>query len=217
MVRLCSDKDILKYEPALFGELHLKNQVVASGTNGVLTGTTFAANGANFVSAQIEAGDCIYLKSADSSLDGVYEIVAVDSATQVCISVLRADAEDDPIAPPVGTQTTGLTYRISTFKPQIAEVSLRLMEYLGLKSDDVLADEILNTDEVRQLCAVGAIVLSYITLAAGASDENLWSKAEHYKQLFSERLERCRIAIDKDGDGVADGVRYGGCGRLFRE
>lgn len=218
MVRLCSDRDILKYEPALFGANHLANQVIAAGTDGELTGTTFQASGADFVSAQVEAGDCIYLKSADGVLDGVYEIAAVDSATQLCVSVLRADSEADPIAPPAGSD---VTYRISTFKPQIAEVSLRLMEYLWIKPGEVrgdtCADEILESDQVRQLCAMGAIIVSYITLAAGAGDENLWSKAEHYERLFGEGMERCRVAIDKDGDGVADGIRYGGCGRLIRE
>ena len=73
------------------------------GGNGwELAGTTFEASGANFVSAGVEAGDCVYLRSADGILDGVYEIVAVDSATQLCVSVLRADSEADPIAPPAG-------------------------------------------------------------------------------------------------------------------
>ena len=217
MMRLCGDRDILKYEPALFGVSFPANQVIAAGTGGTITGTTFAASGASFVSAQVEPGDCIYLKSADGSLDGVYEIVAVDSATQLCVSVLRADSESNPIAPPVGTQTTGLTYRVSTLKPQIADVSLNVLGYLGIDEGDGKADEILNTDEVRQVCAMGTIVVSYITLATGAGDENLWSKAEHYERLFGEGLERCRVTVDKDGDGVTDGVRYGGCGRLIRD
>ena len=74
--------------------------------------------------------------------------------------------ESDPIAPPVGTQTTGLTYRISTFKPQIAEVSLQVLDYLGFTEPDNAADKILNTDAVRQLCAMGTIMVSYISLAA---------------------------------------------------
>jgi hypothetical protein len=221
MVRLCSDRDILKYEPALFGVSFPANQVIAAGTNGVLAGTTFGANGVNFVLAQVESGDCIYLKSADGKLDGVYEIVAVDSATQVCVSVLRADSQSNPIAPPAGTQVTGVTYRVSTYKPQIADVSLRLMEYLWIKPgearSDINADEILNSDEVRQLCAMGTIATVYWMMAAGPDDTNLWSKAQHYEQLFGNGMERCRVAIDKDGDGVVDGVRYGGCGRLFRE
>jgi hypothetical protein len=31
-----NDADVLKYEPVLFGELHLSSQVLASGTGGVL-------------------------------------------------------------------------------------------------------------------------------------------------------------------------------------
>jgi hypothetical protein len=218
MVRLCNDRDILKYEQALFGVNFPANQVIAAGTAGVLAGTTFGVSGADFVSAQVEAGDCVYLKSADGKLDGVYEIVAVDSATQLCVSVLRADSEADPIAPPAGSD---VTYRISTFKPQIAEVSLRLMEYLWIKPGEtigeIVADEILNSDEVRQLCAMGTIATAYRALASGAEGDNFKSKSQEYERLFGEGMERCRVAIDKDGDGVADSIRYGGCGRLIRE
>jgi hypothetical protein len=218
MVRLCNDIDILKYEPALFGEFHPANQVMAAGTGGKLAGTTFEASGADFVSAGIEAGDCVYLRSADGILDGAYEIVAVDSATQLCVSVLRGDSESVPIAPPSGS---GITYRISTFRPQVAEVSLRLMEYLWIRPGqvigDVSVDEILDSDEVRQLCAMGVTAAAYRTLASGADGENLKVKSQEYEQMFGKGMERCRVAIDKDGDGVADSLRYGGCGRLIRD
>ncbi len=218
MVRLCDDRDILKYEPALFGANHPANQVIAVGSAGVLAGTTFQASGANFVSAGVEAGDCLYLKSADGKLDGVYEIATVDSATQLCVSVLRADSEANPTAPPAGSD---VTYRISTFKPQIVDVSLLLMEYLWIKPGetigDVCADEILESDEVRQLCAIGTIAAAYRTLASGVSDDNFKGKWQKYEEMFGQGMERCRVVIDKDGDGVADSIRYGGCGRLFRD
>ncbi len=160
----------------------------------------------------------IYLRSADGILDGAYEIVAVDSATQLCVSVLRGDSESDPIAPPAGSD---ITYRISTLRPQVAEVSLRLMEYLWIRPGqvigDVSADEILDSDEVRQLCAMGVTAAAYRMLASGAGGENLKEKWQHYEQLFGKGMERCRVAIDKDGDGVADSVRFGGCGRLIRD
>jgi hypothetical protein len=226
MVRLCSDRDILKYEPGLFGANFPANQVIAAGTGGTLTGTTFTASGANFISAQVEAGDCIYMKRADVNLEGVYEIVSVGSASQLCVSVLRADRESDPIPPLMGLLTLpssegGVTYRISTYRPQIAEVSLRLMEYLWIKPgevrSDISADEILNSEQVRQICALGTIASAYRTLANGADDNNFKDKSIEYETMFGNGMERCRVAIDKDGDGVADGVRYGGCGRLFRD
>ncbi|MGD0551259.1 MAG: hypothetical protein ABSB25_01270 [Sedimentisphaerales bacterium] len=218
MVRLCDDRDILKIEPVLFGELHFSNQVIAAGTAGELTGTTFEASGANFVSDGVEAGECVYLRSADGVLDGVYEIAAVDSATQLCVSVLRVDSEADPIAPPT---VSDVSYRISTFKPQIADVSLRLMEYLWIRPGqvirDISVDEILDSDEVRQLCAIGVTATAYRTLASGADGENFKGKWQKYEEMFGKGMERCRVAIDKDGDGVVDSIRFGGCGRLIRD
>jgi hypothetical protein len=221
MVRLCSDTDILRYEPALFGELHPANQVLETGQAGELSGATFEAGGADFVSAGIEPGDVIYLRSADGILDGVFEIVTVDSATQLCISVLRGDSECDPIAPSVSGPLSDVFYRVSTLGPQIAEVSLRLTEYFGIKpgkaDSDYSAEDILDTQEIRQVCAAGVIALAYATLMSSGDEERFKEKVLHYEQLFEKGKERCRIALDANGDGVADSVRFGGCGRLIRE
>ena len=83
MVSCSNDTDILKYEPILFGELHLPWQVLIAGTGGTLNGTTFTTDDADFVTAQVSTGGVIYMRSADGSLDGAYEIVSVDSATQL--------------------------------------------------------------------------------------------------------------------------------------
>ncbi|MHC4069120.1 MAG: hypothetical protein ACYSR8_06010 [Planctomycetota bacterium] len=100
MVNFSKDTDILKYEPVLFGELHLPWQVLATGTGGSLSGTTFTANDADFVSAPITAGQVIYVWSADGSLETALEIVSVDSATELTVSVVRADSDGVAIAPP---------------------------------------------------------------------------------------------------------------------
>lgn len=221
MVKLCSDADILRCEPALFGELHPQNQVLAAGTGGGLAGTTFTAGGVDFLSAGVEPGGVIYLRSADGALDGAYEIVAVDSATQLCVSVLRGDAESDAIAPPAGSD---ISYRVSTLGHQIALVSLRLTEYLGiwpgqsrLWRGDFSAEDILDTDVVRQICAFGVTAAAYRMLQGGAADGGFRDKWVHYEQLFAKGMERARVGLDGDGDGVADSVRYGGCGRLRRD
>jgi hypothetical protein len=59
MVSFSNDADILKYEPILFGELHLPWQVLWAGTGGTLSGTTFTANDADFVAARISAGGVV--------------------------------------------------------------------------------------------------------------------------------------------------------------
>jgi hypothetical protein len=221
MVRLCNDIDVLKYEPALFGELHPANQVLAAGAGGELSGTTFEASGADFESSQVEPGGVIYLRSADGLLDGAYEIVAVDSATQLCVSIVRADIEADPIAPAGGSPVTDISYRISTLRAQSAEVSLRLAQYLGIKpgraDSDLSAEQIMDVEVVRQVCAFGVIAAAYSMLAGKDQGGNFWDRGLHYETLFLKGKERCRAVLDSNGDGTADSVRFGGCGRLVRD
>jgi len=218
MVNFSNDVDILKYEPVLFGELHLPGQVLAAGTGGILSGTTFAASGADFVSALVVAGQVIYLQSADSSLDGAYEIVSVDSATELTVSVIRTDPNNEPIAPPAATD---ISYRISTFGPQASEVGLQLTEYFGIgpgnPASEVDVEDVLNTDVLRRASVFAVMSSVYAMLASKAKDENFWKKSLHYQKLFERARERCQLSIDVGGDGVADITKVGASGRLVRD
>ena len=145
MIKFSSDADILRYEPILFGELHLPGQVLAAGTGGTLSGTSFTGSGADFIGVQVLAGGVIYLRSADGLLDGAYEIVSVDSATQLTVSVVRADSNAAAIAPPAATD---ISYRVSTLRPQAGEVGFQLTEYFGIRpgnpASDMDAEDILD-------------------------------------------------------------------------
>jgi len=218
MLTFSTDSDILKYEPALFGELHLPGQVLAAGTGGQLSGTTFTASGADFVSAQVPAGGVIYLQSQDGLLDGGYEIASVDSATQLTISVIRANSEDELVAPPAATN---ITYRISTFAPQASDVTFALTEQLGIKpgnpASDIEAQDILDPDVLKRASVFAVISSVYAMLASKASDENFWKKSQHYQSLFEKARQRCRVGVDLDSDGSADVTITGGSGRLKRD
>ncbi len=218
MVSFSNDVDILKYEPVLFGELHLPSQVLAAGTGGVLSGTTFTASGADFVSAQVSAGGVIYVQSADGALDGAYEIVSVDSATQLSVSVVRSDSDDTAVAPPAATN---ISYRVSTFGPQVSEVGFQLTEYFGIKpgnpASDIDVEDVLDTDVLKRASVFAAISSVYAMLASKAKDENFWKKSLHYQTLFARARERCRLSIDVGSDGVADVTKFGASGRLVRD
>ncbi|KPL25041.1 MAG: hypothetical protein AMJ75_02145 [Phycisphaerae bacterium SM1_79] len=218
MVIFSNDADILKYEPILFGELHLSGQVLAAGTGGTLSGTTFTASGADFVGALVTAGGVIYLQSADGSLDGAYEIVSVGSATQLSVSVIRADSDDDAIAPPAATD---ISYRISTFRPQASEAGFRLTEYFGIRPGNpgstYDAEDVLDTDVVKRASVFAVVSSVYAMLASKAEDENYWKKSLHYQKLFERAKERCRLSIDVGSDGVADVSRFGASIRLVRD
>ncbi len=218
MAKFSSDIDILKYEPVLFGELHLRSQVLASGTGGTLSGTTFTASGASFVNAQVSAGGVVYLESSDGSLDGAYEIVSVDSATQLTVSVVRSDSDDSAVAPP---GASNISYRISTFGPQAEEAGLQLTEHFGIgpgnPASDIDADDIVESSVLSRASAFAVISAVYAMLASTDEDEIFWAKSLHYKKLFEKALQRCQLSIDVDGDGVGDIMLVGGCIRLVRD
>jgi len=218
MVSFSNDADILKYEPMLFGELHLPGQVLTAGTGGTLTGTTFTESNAGFVAAQVSAGGVIYLQSVDGTLDGTFEIVKVDSATQLTISVIRADSDDELIAPP---SATDISYRISTFKPQASEAAFQLTEYFGIKpgnpASNIDVQDVLDTNVLRTASVFAVISSVYAILASKAEDENFWKKSMHYKTLFEKARQRCRLSIDVGSDKVADITKLGSSIRLVRD
>ncbi len=218
MIGFSNDADILKYEPMLFGELHLPWQVLAAGTDGTLSGATFSAADADFVSAQVLTGGVVYMRSGDGSLDGVYEIVSVDSATELTVSVIRSDSDDDAIAPPAGND---ISYRISTFGPQASEAAFQLTEYFGIRpgnpASDIDVEDVLDTQALRRASVFAVISSVYAMLAGKSKDENFWEKSLHYQRLFERARERCRFSVDAGSDGLADVTKSGASGKLVRD
>jgi hypothetical protein len=217
-VKFSNDVDVLKYEPALFGELHLPSQVKASGAGAVLSGTTLTAAQADFVASGGEAGGVVHLRSADGSLDGPYEIVSVDSATQLTVSVLRADATHPAVAPSVGGE---VSYRISTLEPQAVDAALQLTEHFGIQPGDpasgISVENLVDTEGLRRTSALLVISNVYATWAGRGEGECFSQKSRLYKQLYEKARQRCHVSVDLGSDGVPDIHRVGGVVRLVRD
>ncbi len=215
-----NDVDILRYEPSLFGDLHFAGQVLISGSGAEISGTTFTAADADFNAAKITAEMVIYLQSTDGVVDSVYEIVSVDSATQLTVSVLRADGQTEAVAL---QDAQDVNYRICTYQPQSGEIFLQLTQHFGLKpgvaDGQYSADDILDVSVLRQVSVYGILSIIYAALAGRANDseENFWKKSRYYRQLYEKALQRCRVSIDLGDDGVADSVRSGASVRLLRD
>lgn len=218
MVRFSSDRDIIKYEPILFGELYLQWQVLAEGSGAVLSGTTLTASGEDFESKGVSSGGVVYLCSDDGVINGVYEIVSVDSATELTVSVLRGDDDGDTISP---GSASSISYRVSTFDPQASEAGYRLTQYFGIQPGDaassVSSDDILNTGGLRQASVFSVLSSIYAMLASQAQEENHWKKSLAYQRTFEKSLAGCRVCVDISGDGVTDVTLVGGSVRLIRE
>ena len=218
MVKFSNDADILKYEPALFGELHLSWQVLASGSGATVSGTTLTASGTDFISSHVSAGAVAHLESDDGSIAGAYEVVSVDSGTQLTVSVVRGDTQAVAIAPPAATD---VRYRISTLEPQAVEAAFALTEYFGVKpgnpASDYAADDIMDTEALRRASVFAVIACVYGMLAGKHANRGFWDKSGHYQQLFEKAKARCQLSIDVGSDGVADLTRVGASARLIRD
>lgn len=215
-----SDIDILKYEPSLFEDLYFASQVLISGTGGQIEGTNFSVAAIDFNNAKISAGMAIYLRSLDNLVDGVFEVVSVNSATQLTISVLRADSQQETIGLP---DAQDVSFRVCTYQPQSSEMFLQLAQHFGLRpgiSDGSYSvDDIQDVSVLRQVSVYGVLSIIFATLAGRAADnqENFWKKSKYYSQLFEKALQRCRITIDIGKDGAADSISSGASIRLLRD
>lgn len=218
MIRFSNDIDLLKWEPVLFGELALVSQTLCQGTDGVMSGTTFTSAGANFTGSSVAAGHVVNLRSSDLAIDGCYEVVSVDSATQLTVSVVRQTTADNAVAPPGGSV---LTWRISTFDPQGEEVAYSLLEYFGINpvsgGQGINVDDILDVRALRQASVFAVLAAVFAGTAAGQDDSrSLWEKSQRYQKLFGAARDKARVGIDTDGDNIAEQYRTGGVVRLRR-
>ena len=217
MLAFSNDVDILKYEAVLLGELYFPWQVLCEGIGGQLSGTSFSKTGEDFVTAGVTAGGVIYLQSGDG-LDGAYEIVSVDSATSLTVSVLRTDNESSAISPGSGSD---VSYRVSTFGPQANDVLFELTRYFGIQPGNANSvydvDDILDVSVLKQASVYKVIAGVYATLAGKAEDDIFWKKSLHYQKLFEKARAGCRLSIDIDGDGTGDKTNVGGSIKLVRD
>lgn len=218
MKQFCKDVDIARFEPVLFSQLYLHSQVIARGEGGRIEGTAFSDEGADFEASGVDAGGVIYVRSGDGSIEGVYEIVSVDSGTELTISVIRSEGSEDTVRP---TEGSDLVWRISTLEPQSAETAMKLCELFGIRpgnpDSQYDAEKIVDAGGLRGPAIYMVLSIVYAALASKADDDEKWSKSLYYKREFQRALENCRFSIDADGDGVADISFTGGMAKLVRE
>ena len=207
MNEFCQDRDLLGLEPGLFLSLGPTGSQLIARSDGQLSGTTFTSASADFTAAGIQAGMVLTVTTTIPSEGRAYEIVSVDSAQQLTVSVLRADVGGSPIAPPAAQN---LSFRVITYQVQIHRVSDALAEKLRALAEaaPVAAEAHVDSAQLRQTAAYGtaASVLLAKAESPGLTDPN-WAKAERYQQDFTRMQMQLRLAIDADGDGFAEHTR----------
>lgn len=201
-----SDVDMARFEPGVFGDWFLSSQVLCGGVNGIVSGTQFTASGVDFVASQVATGGVIGLESTDGAISGAFEIVSVDDAGHLTVSVIRAGGDQAAIG--IGA-ASGLTWRIVTYSPQGYEALWQISQKLGLSPGCSAADfdvtDIVNADSLRQASVFGVLVMVFQSLYRGDEGQAvLREKLDYYQWLYDEAMARVRVKIDTDGDGDAE-------------
>jgi len=204
MSKFCQDRDMLGIEPIVFIGGGFVNQEMASGSDGQIAGTTFSSASSDFVTAGVAAGMVLCTYTNSPAEGTALEILSVDSATSLTVSVLRADA-DGPATPPQAG--TALSFRIRTFAPQIHNASAAMAEKLRQMAEAPGISVADFADSAQLRIATAFLTLANVFYARAensqAHDAN-WIKAEHYKSEHLKLQLQLRLAVDADGDGVAE-------------
>lgn len=203
----CKDRDLLAIEPELFTGGGFESQQLAAGTDGAISATTFSSASADFVAANVQPGLVLCIYSTVPAEGRCYEIISVDSATTLTVSVLRPEADGSAIAPPAGTE---LKYQINTFAPQIAAAAATLHEKLRqiAEAEGISGTDFVESAQLRRAVALAALAAIFTARASNATgaDAN-WVKAEHYRRQHIAATSAIRLAQDIDGDGLAEHTR----------
>jgi hypothetical protein len=207
MLTFCNDIHLLHWEPNILRDAAFASQTLIGGT-GNLAGSTFTIAAGSFLAAHVAQDQVIVLTGGTA---GSYPIVAIDSATQLTLSVLYDGlfpTGGDPMPSPPGT-ANDLTYAIRTFWPQRRIVSELLLQAGGIDpSDPDIEQKILNPHALERACTLGTLHMIHSALAAAAENpDNLNDRARLYEGLYRRALRSATLKLDLNLDGRLDTLR----------
>lgn len=206
MKEFCRDKDLLNIEPVIYLGAGPTGQQLAAGYGGMLTATSFASADSNFHASALAAGMVLTIYGDSASEGFAAEIISIDSATELTVSVPRAHESDPPVPPP----SAGGNFLVRTYRPQIAAASALLAEKLRhyCESSGINSADFADSMQLRQAAAMGALWSIFTARAQNNSDSDAnWAKAQNYAREFARHQLGLRLAVDVDGDGYAEKTR----------
>jgi hypothetical protein len=218
MTNFSTDADLLKWEPALLREIALDHQCLTRAEDATSQDFTVTAAEGQFVTRQVRPGQVVYLSNPDQGVDGGYEVLSVESETELTAAAVGTTGKEAVPLP----SATDLALRVQTFDPQHEEARYALLARFGLEADAAdpasdLADWIAQRRSLRRASVALVLATLYRGQAAGgAADSGFAAKADHYARLYEDEVAKVRLILDRDGDGRADDVRSLSSHRLRR-
>ncbi len=203
----CNDRDLLAIEPMVFLSDADVGQLLVTGSDGAISQATLTSASSDFVAAGIAAGMVVVIYAATPANGAAYEVVSVDTATTLTLSVLRNDLSGSAVAPPAGT---GLTFSVRSFAALTTDLSATLAEKLRLATESagIASIDFADSAQLSRTMAYGVLASLFVARAeqANATDVN-WAKATYYREQYEAMQLTLRLAADVDGDGAAEETR----------
>lgn len=197
------DRDLLQLEPSMFVDASSVGTLLASGTDGSVSGGTLSSASVNFATRGVDEGH-VALVAGD-----VLEVLARPSASSLTVTRPRGDASQPTIPPNAGSS---LQFSVTTFERQIAEAEAWALGALGIDAHDPVKplspEAIINTDEFARIVALRTICDVFALAAArSVSPATLNLRRDAYRELLRRTIARTSILLDLNGDGVPDASR----------
>ena len=218
MTNFSTDADLLKWEPALVREVVLDQQCLTRAGAATAGAFTVTAAQGQFVTRRVRPGHVVHLSNPEQGVDGGYEVLGVESETELTAASVGT-AGDDAVPLPTATD---LSLRVQTFDPQHEEARHALLARFGLETDAAdpasdLANWIVQRRALRRASVALVLATLYRGQAPGCPAESgLAAKADHYARLYEDEVAKARLVLDRDADGRPDDVRSLASHRLRR-
>ncbi len=199
MANFINDADLLTWEPGLFIDMVLPAQQPLTIQDGQLADKTLMSATGGFDA--LAAGQVVVLGSGPGD-SAAFAVASITSDTQLELA-----------SPPSQFETEAeLTVSARTFEPQVTRAHERLCESLGLSTesetggDDLLTDaSVVGLGVARRLEALGALVEIFEAgWRLGGDNRHLADRAASYRKRYGAAMAAASVAVDTDGDGLAD-------------
>lgn len=195
-----TDRDLLAIEPAVFEDVPFAAQKRLRVADASVSGTTLTSAGADFVTAQVDAGSVVLIAGL------AFEVLSRTDANTLVISLPRTHITDPGIP---GGDGIGLELIARTFAPQAELVHDSLLRLVGIDPEDADAalteSSILSVALMARIEALGTLERVYAGAASLLGDnDTLLMKAGEYRGRFRRACAGAVVSLDTDGDGLAD-------------
>ena len=206
MEQFCQDRDLLAMEPMLFGTSDSAAQALLVSQDGTINGQALSCPLADCCAAGIEPGMVAAVYADGNTEAAAYEILDVLPG-MLTLSVLRASPQQPAITPPPADM---VRFHVRTYAAQIRNTSAALAEKLrqSREAAGVRSASFADSAQLRLTAVCGALADIFVARAHNARENDAnWVKAQHYRQEFSRLQLSLRLAVDADGDGIAEATR----------